>query len=248
MAKTTAREYYYPEIKAGGFSHVDTTVDFYLRINALLKPEMVVLDFGAGRGAESESERAVTYAGKLRTIKGKVEKFIGADIDPAVNANPFIDEAIVIIPDAPIPLPDQSIDLIISDWVFEHIENTDFVISELDRILKPGGWICARTPNRWGYIAIAATLIPKKLHRAVLRRVQPKRKEMDVFPKFYKLNTQRSVKKQFEKCNFESFIYTINSEPGYSSNSKMLWHAFHLLFKLTPSRFNAVLHIFLKKS
>jgi hypothetical protein len=37
---------FFPELLAGGFSRLNTTVQFYTRLNALLTPEMAVLDFG----------------------------------------------------------------------------------------------------------------------------------------------------------------------------------------------------------
>ena len=43
---------------------MDSTIQFYERINALLQPDFVVLDFGAGRGA-SHSEDRVRYRREL---------------------------------------------------------------------------------------------------------------------------------------------------------------------------------------
>lgn len=48
------RRQLYPESGAGGFSRVDGTVEFYTRVNALLSPDAVVVDLGAGRGKQSE--------------------------------------------------------------------------------------------------------------------------------------------------------------------------------------------------
>jgi hypothetical protein len=45
------QQQFYPEIGAGGFTRIDGTVAFYQRVNALLKKEAVLLDYGAGRGA-----------------------------------------------------------------------------------------------------------------------------------------------------------------------------------------------------
>ena len=59
---------------------MDSTIQFYERINALLQPDFVVLDFGAGRGA-SHSEDRVRYRRELRNLRGKVREVIGADID-----------------------------------------------------------------------------------------------------------------------------------------------------------------------
>lgn len=35
----------------GGFGANDGTLDFYLRINTALQPDMTIVDLGAGRGA-----------------------------------------------------------------------------------------------------------------------------------------------------------------------------------------------------
>jgi hypothetical protein len=42
--------HFFPEIGAGGFSRIDSTIQFYERINSLVDPDFVLLDFGAGRG------------------------------------------------------------------------------------------------------------------------------------------------------------------------------------------------------
>lgn len=39
---------FYPEARFGGFSDIDGTMAFYLRVNALLGCDSVVLDFGCG--------------------------------------------------------------------------------------------------------------------------------------------------------------------------------------------------------
>src|SRR5215472_19271163 len=108
-------------MKIAGFSRYDGAMNFYGFVNALLRPEMVVLDFGAGRGGGLEYTEA-PYRTNYSAIRGKVAKVIGVDIDPIVKRNPTIDEAIVIEPNSGvIPLADSSVDLIISISTFEHI-------------------------------------------------------------------------------------------------------------------------------
>ncbi len=77
---------FYPKLRVGGFSRVDGTVEFYSRINALLRPDMTILDFGAGRGAGVQDARN-SYEGFLRNFKGRVNHIVGVDIDAAVVAN-----------------------------------------------------------------------------------------------------------------------------------------------------------------
>jgi SAM-dependent methyltransferase len=238
--------YFFPEIGAGGFSRVDSTVQFYERINALIRPEFVILDFGAGRGADY-MEDVVCYHRKLRNFKGKVRKVIGADIDPVVAHNPMVDQALVLDPTGSISLPDKCTHLIISDFTFEHIEDPARTAAELDRILVPGGWICARTPNKYGYVALANQLVPKSFRLRVLRFVQPSREEQDVFRTFYRLNTIGALKEHFSPEKYAHYVYSWDAEPAYHANYKSLFWLLRTIHGLTPPAFRTSLLIFLQK-
>ncbi len=239
------KEHFFPETYAGGYSRVDGTVEFYGRVNALLRPDMIVLNYGAGRGVAVEDP--VTYRRGLLTLKGKVAKVIGMDIDPVVESNPLIDEAIVIEPNKSLPLKDASVDLIVSDYVFEHLNDPACVAKELHRVLKPSGWICARTPNRWGYIGIGSRLISNRFHEIALKRLQPDRKAVDEFPTYNRLNTKTSIVNNFTTSQFDHFLYTFNSEPAYFGNSKIMWRIMLLAFRLIPQGLGATYFIFLRK-
>ncbi len=235
----------YPETLAGGFTRVDGTVQFYTRVNALLRPEMTVLDFGAGRGKMATDQ--VPYRRTLGTLKGKVRKVIGMDVDPVVRSNPLVDEAVVIRPNEPLPLADASIDLIVSDWTFEHIDDPAFIAREFTRILKPGGWICARTPNRWGMTGIAANIVPNHLHVAVLRHLQPQRRDYDVFPTRYRMNTRSALRRIFDPQVFEHGVYAFNSEPTYFPRSTVMWGIGGFIYRFMPETLGTVLMVFLRK-
>ena len=168
---TDCRVYFFPEAAVGGYSRVDGTVEFYGRINALLQPDATVLDFGAGRGVGLQ-EDPVPYRRSLRILQGKCRRLVGVDIDEAVMENPYLDETHVIAPSSRIPLETASVDLIVSDNTFEHIADPRSTVRDLDRVLKSGGWLCARTPNRWGYIALGASVVPNRWHVPFLRQLQ----------------------------------------------------------------------------
>jgi len=237
----------YPEVQAGGFTRYDHRVIFFARVNALMRDDMTVLDFGAGRGLWADIESGFKL--QLTSLQGKCRKVIGADLDRIVLDNPLIDEAMVLREDGSIPLPDRSVDMVVSWAVFEHLVDPARTAAELGRILCPGGWICAWTPNKWGYISIGARLIPNRMHARVLRRIHPtsQRRESDVFPTFYRLNTLRELRRHFPTTRFEHFSYLFNGEPSYHANSFLLALAMDTAGRLMPECFAKSLHVFIRK-
>ncbi len=232
----------FPEVGAGGFSRVDGTIAFYTRVHALLRPDMVVLDYGAGRGA-GIVEDPIPYRRELRRLKGKVAKVIGVDVDEAVELNPGLDKAVVIAPDRPLPLPDASVDLILSDFVFEHIADPPHCASELDRVLRPGGWICART----NYVPLIARSIPERLHQRVLAWAQPGRKIEDVFPAYYRMNDLRTIRRLFPGGRFTHCSYAISAEPAYLPRKVWVWRVALFVDRILPSALQSNLLLFIQK-
>ena len=41
------------------------------------------------------------------------------------------------------PFPDASFDMVCLYWVLEHVSQPEPILSEINRVLKPGGWFCA---------------------------------------------------------------------------------------------------------
>jgi SAM-dependent methyltransferase len=233
-----------PECDAGGFSRNSGAVQFYQRVNALLRPDMTVLDLGAGRGAFTDTEAA--YTQRLQTMKGKVAKVIGMDIDPVVMTNPHLDEAYVIA-DNRLPVPANSVDLIVSDWTFEHIDEPKSLAAEIDRILKPGGWICARTPSKWSPVSFAARMVPNTLHAKVLEAVQPGRQAQDVFPTRYRMNSNHDLKAVFPEAEWAHHSYRWRGDPHYHFENDLVWWAIEAASAFMPEPTRHTLLVFIQK-
>jgi SAM-dependent methyltransferase len=214
------RERFYPESRFGGFTDIDGTVAFFTRVNALLRPGHTVLDVGCGRGAYDEDP--VPLRRGLRILRGKVARVIGIDVDPAAAANPHIDE-LRLIEGPRWPLENDAVDLIVCDNVLEHVADPAGFFSELRRVLRDGGAVCIRTPNRWSYIALAATLIPDRHHAAVTAAVQESRKEEDVFPTLYRCNSVRRLRAQLRGHGIEAVVYGYEAEPSYLAFSRLAY-------------------------
>jgi ubiquinone/menaquinone biosynthesis C-methylase UbiE len=228
----------------GKFSQNDGTIDFYSRVRSLVKPSMTVLDLGAGRGEWFEDDD-IDFRRDMRLLKGRVKQVIACDMGSAVLKNKSVDTCLVMTGNN-IPCKDNSIDLIVSDFVVEHIMDTERFFEEINRVLKPNGYFCARTPHKYHYVSIVARIIKNSRHSWFLRHIQPNRKEEDIFPTAYKMNTLKSVSDIFSKYQNNTFIY--NSDPAYFFGKKIVFILFNFLHSITPVFFHGNLFIFLRKS
>jgi SAM-dependent methyltransferase len=237
----------YPEVGAGGYTRADGFIEFYTRVGALLDADSEVLDFGAGRGLWA-TEPLPPLHKRLRAFHERVAAVHGVDVDPVVLDNPTLESAQVIGPSGPIPYEDGSFDLVVADHVLEHVaaEDAAIVAGEILRVLRPGGWLAARTPNKWGMIGIAARAVPNGLHTRVLRRLQPERKAEDVFPVRYAMNTRRDLCRWFPDPH-SLLVYGHASEPTYFGNSVLAWRLAQLADRLTPPRLAPTLMVFVQK-
>jgi len=237
----------YPEVRAGGYTRYDGFVEFYTRVNALLDEDSEVLDFGAGRGLWAVEPMPALHK-RLRAFHERVRSVHGVDVDPVVLDNQTLASAEVIEPGAPLSFADESFDVVVADHVFEHIDADDApgVARELIRVLKPGGWLAARTPNKWGFIGLGARAVPNKLHTRALTRLQPDRKAEDVFPVRYSMNTRRHLKRLFAPP-LELVVYGHSSEPTYFGSAAPVWRMVQVVDRLTPPALAPTLMIFVHK-
>lgn len=228
----------------GGYSEHDGTVRFYSRVNALLQDHYTVLDVGCGRAAYQDDP--CEYRRKLRILKGKCNRVIGLDVDPEASQNPYIDEFLQI-DGAQWPIDSASVNLIVSDNTVEHIEEPALFFDECSRVLSPGGYLCIRTPNRAGYVAVVSRLLPASTHRRVLSVAQKTRQEEDVFPAYYRCNTIRSVSKQLKAHGLDYSVRGYDGDPQYFSFSKLFFKAAQCVHRITPSALRNSLFVFAQK-
>ena len=234
---------YYPEVAFGGFPRIDGAIQFYSRVNALIKPDSIVVDFGCGRGREDP----IPFRRALRNLKGKVAKVIGLDVDIAAKDNLTIDEFRQLMPASSWPLEDDSIDLTICDYVLEHLPEPELFFSEARRTLRVGGVLCLATTNVLSYVGVATKLIPNRFHSAIVTRVQKGRKAEDVFPTLHRCNTIPAVRRQMIKNGFETAIYGFDAGPGYLTFSKIAYFIGYVHQQIAPSFVRPIIVAFGRK-
>lgn len=78
-----------------------------------------------------------------RYIRGQI---VGIDISRGIVENPHIDYAVVGNIEL-LPFKDETFDLLICEWVLEHLDKPEKAIKEFYRVLKQGGHLFVVTSN-----------------------------------------------------------------------------------------------------
>lgn len=188
---------WYPEHRDNWDDHL-----FRERILARARPQDRLLDLGAGAGIVP-----------MMNLRGRVAHVAGVDPDPRVAENPYLDEAAVGSAEA-IPFPDARFDGVFSDNVLEHLAEPERVFREVARVLVPGGWFLAKTPNRSHYVAALARATPHRFHQRfnALRG----RAAGDTFPTLYRANTRRDVERHARAAGLEvERVELVEGRPEY---------------------------------
>jgi SAM-dependent methyltransferase len=131
-------------------------------------PNAVVLDAGCGSRAT-----LVERFAKMATV-------YGVDLDCIDCGN--IRRADL----AELPFPDAMFDIVYSRSVWEHLTDPEKVMSEVGRVLKPGGLLILTTPNKYDYTSLVARLTPQWFHRWAAKKVGL---SYDMFEVHYRCNT-----------------------------------------------------------
>lgn len=121
--------------------------DRYTVVKQLIEPGRSILDIGCGNG----------YMSKM--LKGKFDELYGIDIATSrireadrkvkelysaeASKFKFIEGNV----DNYLPFADSSFDTVICISVMEHIYDIFSLLSEMHRVLKPGGYLIAQVPN-----------------------------------------------------------------------------------------------------
>lgn len=105
----------------------------------------LLLDFGAGNGAQTME--LLTHGCKI----------VACDIDAAdlavltdyIKSNNITSVKPLQYDGSHLPLDDETFDIVVSYATLEHVENEHLALSEIKRVLKPGGDLVISVPNKW---------------------------------------------------------------------------------------------------
>lgn len=114
--------------------------DFALRA-ASDHPDFKVLDYGCGAG-----EAVALMRGEGLDACGCDPFYEGGDLSGQVS--PCLKDVILTMESDRIPFPGATFDLVVSNQVIEHVVDLDIALSEIRRVLKPGGLSLHLFPHR----------------------------------------------------------------------------------------------------
>jgi SAM-dependent methyltransferase len=136
------------------------------------------------------------------TLRDKADAFVfGIDLDfEAVKRNKN-SSAVANLEN--VPAPDSAFDIVIMEYVIEHLENPGRVFAELGRTLAAGGVIIFLTPSAFSYKALVARLTPQRFHEFVGRRRYGFGAEQDMYPTVYRANSKRSLQRALHAAGLE---------------------------------------------
>lgn len=169
-----------------------------------------ILDCGAGLGTI------------MKDFMKHSDKVTGSEIDAekvAIGKKEGLN--IIQVQDEHLPLPENTFDIVFSHEVIEHTNDDNLIISEMNRVLKPGGKLVLFCPNKWFPFETHGIYIGKKYYFGnklffswmpeFLRRY---------FCPHVKIYSKRSLEKLLLQNNFAIIEHTVIA-PGFGRVKNM---------------------------
>ena len=188
------------ELRNRLYSSKESTEDIFGDIvHQKLQPHSVVLNAGCGFRPDLH-------------IRNKCEKVVGVDLDNRIYDNDDLDVA-TLGDIENITLPSGTFDLVVGQWVIEHLEDPIKCFRNLHRMLKDHGFVLLLTSNRYHYISLVAGVLPHWFNKRFYKFLGM---EEEIYPVHYRCNTPSKLRNAMQQAGFETEeLMLIEPEPGY---------------------------------
>ncbi|NBD36905.1 MAG: methyltransferase domain-containing protein [Chloroflexi bacterium] len=206
---------WYPDFRNAGQRYHDL-------VTAAVTPETALLDLGCGR--DSLAGEAIQEA----------RRSVGIDLSFSnLRHNQTVTHAL-LADGGTLPFAAASFDVLISQWVMEHLARPQRVFSEIARVLRPNGQAILFTTNALNYVPLASRLGPEKLQSSVLERWL-RRPAHESFPTHFRANTGRRLTHLGQNVGLELTACEYVGNPFYLAFSPLLFRGALLFEKITDA-------------
>ena len=223
----------YKKIRTGWNDSVSIYKDL---VSKNITKDTVVLEAGCGFSSLFEKEYK------------RARRVIGVDISRKfLDLNKLLNTKIVSDLGSMPKVKDNSIDVIISSWVLEHLKKPAKVFSEFRRVLKTGGRVVFITPNNLNYVVFLNKLVPEAVRKFIVGRMA-ENLVTDPMKTYYKINSVEKIRRLAKRSGLELKKVILNGDPTYVAINKPFFHLGVLIEALTPKPFRVHIIGILKKN
>jgi SAM-dependent methyltransferase len=193
----------------------DGTTEFHELCRAHTAPGARILEVGAG--PTNPTSAFLSSLGELH----------GLDVSDEARDNVHL-RTVAIVRNNKYPHPNEAFDVVVSNYVVEHVTDPATHLSEIYRVLRPGGRYVFRTPNLLHYVALASWLTPHRVHVLLANPLRNMPSDShDPWPTAYAMNTPTAVRRHTGRAGFEiAQLDLVEKEPSYGKYAKPLFLTF----------------------
>lgn len=196
---------------------VHATARYQALIAESIQPRARILDLGCGRGGVVER-------------LGRKGIWVGLDPDwqsLSDHRTPFFSRGCANA--EAIPFFSNSLDIVISSWVFEHLADPAPVFNEISRVLRPGGHLFFLTPNARHPIPRLSQKLTRSLkaQHAFVHRLY-NRVPADTFAVHYQANTWDKIDAYAAQVGLQLIEVEFVEDPSY-----LAWNALTFVLAVT---------------
>ena len=173
------------------YRKTNTVHDYYdEQLGPLMGEKTVLLDAGCGE------------KGIMDKYRGKNCLSVGMDLSlEAMACNSALDGYVQSGVEV-LPFKDKIFDVVVSQWVMEHIRSPRLVFKEFSRVLKPDGDLIVVTNSVYNPIMLVSAVLPSRMRDNMKEKVFPSEIKEDTFPTYYNCNSKRKFESILSELGF----------------------------------------------
>jgi len=212
QSKQNLEKRFYPDLQRRVFG------EFEAAFVARLGQNAVALDAGSGPGSWI-----------LQTQRHHLRLLVGEDVY-VPNTSKL--DAFVLAASEHLPFANCTFDIVVAYLMLEHLPAPELALGEFARVLKPGGYLCFKTPAVRTPLFMLAHLMPTGWHKRLKRGIGVA--EHDVFPTYYRANAIGILDHHLARTGLvRDWLRTVDQTYAYLSHNRFSYAVGLLYSRLT---------------